>query len=415
MLPADLGAGERLYLCGNWPEIGGAAVGGLAWFDGQNFGAWGTGAGVLVWGGFNPFVESLEKWNDGNSDAIYACGRFLGIDNASTTNVARYDIAEGKWEAFGQALIPTSSVNNMTSWALFDDGSGEALYVGGQGFRISGNPNVYLVAKWDGNNWTGVGQTLSGRVTDLDVWDDGDGPALYLSGTATFEVNYFAKLVDNTWVPAASGVNNPAVDGGFASAFGLHVWNGALLVGGNFSRVGGFDEVTGVGEGDPIPARGLAALMPCVDRIVADSYQVFRGFYVSGGLADTFESDDAYLKFNPGIVLFSTDAPVWLIFDGTLPGDSSSLLSVALEASANTPGLTQTVEMFNWQAAAYEVVGSQSTGLNDTHQLIDVSGNSDFVEPVTGAVRTRIGWRPSGIVFLFPWTVCIDQVNWFVQ
>ena len=260
MLPADLGDGEKLYLAGNWDSIGGQTVSGLAWYDGTGFGVWGTGAGIDAFGGFSPFVARLADWDDGSGRAIYACGRFLGIDNASSENVARYSVESQQWETFGLPLNPVSSLQGLTSFAIFDDGDGPALYVGGGGFQVAGDSNIYVVAKWDGNQWTGIGQELSGRVTDLTVWDDGNGPALYLSGTAVFEVNYFAKLVNGIWEPAQSGVNNPPVNGNFSSAFGMYVWGNQLVVGGNFSQVGGFDPITGAGEGTPIPANGLAAL-----------------------------------------------------------------------------------------------------------------------------------------------------------
>jgi len=249
---------------GNFSTIGTLAQAtGIASYDGTTFATVGTGDGFSIFGGFSLFVQSLIAWDDGSGIKLYASGRFDGMDNAQTTNVARFDPVTGVWEAFGQSLNPVSATANFTSWAIFDDGNGEALYLGGQTFRVAGDSQVYVAAKWDGTDWTGVGQTLSGRVTDIAVWDDGNGPALYLCGTAVFEVNYFAKLVGGLWQPAQSGINNPSNTGSFASAFGLYDWNGDLYVGGNFTQIGGFDPVTGAGTGTPIPASGLAALTPC--------------------------------------------------------------------------------------------------------------------------------------------------------
>jgi len=264
MLPLDLGAGEKLYLAGNFADIGEITGNGLATFDGDTYGQWGNGIGLPQ--GVNAFIAALADWDDGSGRAIYACGRFTSIDGVNATNVARYDVASGAWEPFGQRLVPDSSFNNMTSWAVFDDGNGPALYVGGQQFRIGGTGQKFNVAKWDGANWTGVGagQTISGRVQELAVFDDGSGPALYMAGTATYEVNYFAKLVEGRWVPVLDGgVNNPSIDGGFASAFGLLVWDNKLIVGGNFSKVGGFDPVSGAGTGTPLNAKGLAVVQGC--------------------------------------------------------------------------------------------------------------------------------------------------------
>ena len=151
--------------------------------------------------------------------------------------------------------------------------------------------------------------------------------------------------------------------------------------------------------------------------VVADSFTVLRGFYLSGALEDTFESDDAYLKFNPGITLAPTEPPVWLIFDGTLPSDLPTSLSVTLEASANTPGLTQTIEMFNWGTGQYEEVDVSGASFNaDSVVTVDVSASIlDYVEFGTGSVRSRIGWRQTGIIFIYPWTISIDQVVWIAE
>ncbi|MBI1849482.1 MAG: hypothetical protein HYR85_03955, partial [Planctomycetes bacterium] len=67
---------------------------------------------------------------------------------------------------------------------VFDDGTGPALYAGGLFHRADGHPAIG-VAKWDGNAWSAVGQpTTNGRVIRLAVFDDGTGPALYASGGA---------------------------------------------------------------------------------------------------------------------------------------------------------------------------------------------------------------------------------------
>ncbi len=299
--PADLGDGEKLYICGNFESIGGVAAGRIAAYDGESFSAVGGGAGFF--GSFSPFVQSLFAWDDGSGLKLYACGRFDGVDGVSARNVARFDPSTGEWERVGAGLNPVSSFANFTAFTLFDDGNGEALYMSGQQFRVPGDPQIYLCAKWDGASWTGIGQTLSGRATDIVVWDDGSGPALHMSGTAMFEVNYFAKLVDGVWEPAQSGVNNPPVNGNFSSAFGLYTWGNDIVVGGNFSQVGGLDPVTGVGEGDPIPSRGIATLTPCDSGCAAD---------IDGdGDADAddfFAYLDAFASGDLGVCDIDTDA-----------------------------------------------------------------------------------------------------------
>jgi hypothetical protein len=151
--------------------------------------------------------------------------------------------------------------------------------------------------------------------------------------------------------------------------------------------------------------------------ITASSYTAFRGFLLSGTLADTFQSDNSYLRFQPGITLFPSEPPVWLIFEGSLPTDQPNTLSVRVEARVNTLGLVQTIDMFNWTNGQYANVSTTNASLNSDGILtIDLTENiSRFVRPVSGLMRTRIGWKANGPVFLFPWTASVDQVVWIME
>ena len=160
-------------------------------------------------------------------------------------------------------------------------------------------------------------------------------------------------------------------------------------------------------------------LIGCVGptEVVPDSFTTFRGVNISGGLADILESNDSYLKHNPGFTLTGIEAPIWLVFDAALPSDSPGSLSVELESSANTPGLTQTTEVYDWNSGAFVELGSEAASFNsDVVQSVDITpGISDFVESGSGNVRTRVGWRMTGFTLVFPWTVCVDHVAWVAE
>jgi len=232
----DLGDGRRLFVGGSFPTIGGVSAGGIAQWDGDSWDAVGTGAGVG--GTFSPTVFGLELFDDGGGLALYAGGRFDSIDGEPGTGlIARF--RDGSWEPVGGGLSPASVTADAGVLAVFDDGDGPALYAGGRQLLAPGQPRAG-VYKWDGGSWTAVGQDLGGAVTDLVVWDDGSGPALYLSGTAMPDIGYIARLVDGRWETVDGGIaSQPAVPTTtFASAFGLHVWDSDLYVGGSFTLVG---------------------------------------------------------------------------------------------------------------------------------------------------------------------------------
>ena len=200
-----------------------------------------------------------------------------------------------------------------------------------------------------------------------------------------------------------NGFSSSASSGGFSGAIDIpteEVQN--LLNGRYYIHLHTFDEPDG-------ECRGY--VVPSVNRTQA--FNVFRGVAAGGELEDVLDSDDSYISFRPGFTLSSTEAPVWLEFDGALLSQISVLFT-NIESSVNTPGLTQTIEMFDWSDGGYSVVDATDASFNtDTVFSIDVSsGIADFIRPDTNLVRTRVGWRRTGFTILFPWEVRVDQVTW---
>jgi hypothetical protein len=96
-----------------------------------------------------------------------------------------------KWN--GQQWLPLGaglSDGNLTgglgnALAVFDDGSGPALFVGGN-FTSAGGVAVSNLAKWNGSTWSApVGGGTDLPISRLAVHDDGFGPALFASGAFT--------------------------------------------------------------------------------------------------------------------------------------------------------------------------------------------------------------------------------------
>ena len=141
-----------------------------------------------------------------------------------------------------------------------------------------------------------------------------------------------------------------------------------------------------------------------------DTASIFRGTQISGQPEDTFTSDDQRWVFNPGFTLNSTEAPVWIVFDGPpLDNADFSINAVSVESQSSTPGLTLTVEEFNFSTNAYVVIGEENESFNvDVQRFVNAIGH----ESSTGEVRCRVGWRQTGFTLQFPWEVRIDAVAW---
>jgi hypothetical protein len=87
---------------------------------------------------------------------------------------------EPSWlPTFGEVPGVNGSVDAL---AVFDDGSGAALYAGGT-FTSAVGVAANSIAKWNGSSWSALGSGVNGTVNALTVFDDGSGPALYAGGS----------------------------------------------------------------------------------------------------------------------------------------------------------------------------------------------------------------------------------------
>ena len=131
----------------------------------------------------------------------------------------------------GTAL--NGSIGALTSHDL---GSGPRLLAGGR-FSLPGEVEIGAVAAFDGVNWTSFSEGLAATtVYDLEVHDDGAGPALYAVGY-DLEVDgvhsLMARYNGTSWESLSS-------DGGtFDRGHDLVTFGGELFMGGSFSSVGG--------------------------------------------------------------------------------------------------------------------------------------------------------------------------------
>lgn len=248
----DFEGSPRLYVGGQFNSAGGVPAHGIASWDGQQYRA--VGSGVGIGGAFSPYISKMRVWNDGSGAALYCVGRFDTIDGVTCRMIGKWNGLS--WSQVGAGLTPPSSLQQLDAITVFDDGTGEALYVAGTEFRINGRSGLVSCAKWNGVEWTPIGQVVYGRVANLIGWNDGDGPKLYFAGTAIPDLEYFARLEGGVWVTAFGGVGGPAIPpSNWPSAFGLGRWGKHLLIGGNFTEVGD----------DPLISNGLVMLTSCAD------------------------------------------------------------------------------------------------------------------------------------------------------
>jgi hypothetical protein len=175
----DDGSGPALYAGGFFPIAGGVTVSSVARWDGA---AWSALDGGVFLDGHFGYVYSFAAFDDGSGPALYAGGRFDTASGVTVNNIARWD--GSTWSDVGGGF---SGAWGSTAHALavFDDGSGPALYAGGW-FDTAGSVIVNRVARWDATAWSSLGTGVGGALVGaLAGFDHGSGPTLYAGGAFT--------------------------------------------------------------------------------------------------------------------------------------------------------------------------------------------------------------------------------------
>lgn len=197
------------------------------------------GPGIPAINDVNGEIQRLAVFNDGSGPRLYAGGDFNYGDGGGLPRIAAWGSRGWEWSGKG---LSSSTQPSVAAFAVFDDGSGPKLYVGGS-FTSAGSEAANFLAKWDGTRWQEVGRGVNGRVSGLAVYDDGGGPALFVSGEfsrvrvrkdwagndLSTAANQVAKWTGTDWVAVAGVPQYVSHDLRLsllqgASGSGLYLW-----------------------------------------------------------------------------------------------------------------------------------------------------------------------------------------------
>lgn len=243
----ELADGAALFAGGEFEYAGGVAANHIARWDGTAWSPLGMG--------MNSSVFAIAGFDDGAGPALFATGRFDEAGGQRANAIARWDGAS--WSPLGEGLTRDRGQRGTgQALSVFDDGSGPALYVGGEFINAGGVP-ANNIARWDGDAWAPLGSGLNGGVLALAVYDDGTGPALYAGGGFTaaggVQAFYLARWDGTSWTQVGGGMEN--------RVRGLAVYDDgrgeALYAIGSFDTAGG-QRGPGGGSGSGVPARSVA-------------------------------------------------------------------------------------------------------------------------------------------------------------
>lgn len=221
---------------GNFLSAGGVAANRIARWSGAAWSALGAG--------FDRTVLTLAARASGE---LIAGGMFTTAGGAPASRIARWD--GSAWRSYGSGANGT-----VRSIAL----SGDGLLVVGGAFTVVGGLAARTVASWDGTTWSAFGPGFDNAVYSVAIAPGGDiiaGGIFRLSGDTTFDLGV-ARWNGAEWTRLSGVAFNFSLSITVNTVAMLQ--NGAVLIGGEFSRAGGVPAL-GVARWDGSAWSALAA------------------------------------------------------------------------------------------------------------------------------------------------------------
>jgi HYR domain-containing protein len=268
----DDGDGPALYAGGFFSSAGGVPASRIARWDGSSWSALGTGMG-----GTSPAVFALVPFDDGGGTELYAAGVFSVAGGVNANRIAKWN--GSSWSTLGSGITHVNGIAQVLALAVFDDGTGPALYAAGD-FNRAGGLIANRIAKWNGVSWSTLGSGTNGPVRALAVFDDGSGPALYAGGDFTGAGSAFARGIarwdGSSWTTLGVGVNSYVLSlAAFDDGSGP-----ALFVGGSFT-IAGFVAAKNIARWDGSSWSALGGGLSSISS--ANRVSALRVFDAGGG------------------------------------------------------------------------------------------------------------------------------------
>jgi len=316
--------------------------------------AWGGVGDPLPGNGLLGDIQALLQ----HAGDVVAGGSFTRAGSAEVQHIARWDGAN--WTSLGDGFCGGPYGTSVSALTTYE----EDLIAGGD-FHLSGDVEVNNIARWNGSAWGPIGPGFDGRVFALVTWGGGLIAGGEFSAAGGVGTNGIARWDGAAWSPLGQGID------WYVSA--LEVYDGDLIAGGQIHTAGGLD-VNNIarwdgaawhplGEGATFPYGGghVDALTTYQDLLIAGG-----SFSQAGGVeARCIASWDG-----------STWAPVGQGVDET---DYPVLALTALENTLYAGGIIPTMagvevnDIARWDGATWRALGSGVYGGWGVEALCPVS------------------------------------------
>ncbi|NOT02636.1 MAG: hypothetical protein HOP29_18680 [Phycisphaerales bacterium] len=321
------GGGEALYVGGYFTQTRGGLVGlnHIGKWDGTTWTPLGQGINISGCCSKHP-PRAFASMHDCQTGLplLYVAAKGTAINTDGSQVVLN---GVGIWDGTQWSALPAiPGIGSTSALAVYDDGSGPAIYAGGS-FENE-QSGILNVAKWDGSQWRPLcgGVSVEGTIDNfayvkaLSVFDDGNGAALYVGGQ-------FNEAGGNWWDEP-----NP----GDCEAPGIDVNNIARWDGQNWSDVGGWmdgPEIIAMRRFDraAVPELFVGGFFPNYGEWLVETGNVVVWSGCAGGdcpqltITDSFPPDGAIDARQPHALSDASVRYGWDHVDITFDGDVSAL------------------------------------------------------------------------------------------
>jgi hypothetical protein len=200
--------GKDVYVGGRFASAGGVAVSGIARWDGETWSN--VGGGVDYCRGVFCFPTVYALQVKGNE--LIAGGNFGSIGGVTANKVAKWD--GSNWSAIGDGVVICDGSDCLTVQSLAL--SGDDIYAVGNVLtdlkEIGGTLKVEGFARWDGNSWSPVGGGVTGESVSASINTIAvNGSDIYIAGNfktaGSTSANNIARWNGREWSALGSGVD----------------------------------------------------------------------------------------------------------------------------------------------------------------------------------------------------------------
>ncbi len=236
-----------------------------------NGGSWAAlGSGVR---GSSPLLTGVWALARAANGDIIAGGAFTTADGAPAASIARWD--GGAWHPIGSGVADAPGTTGVVS-ALLSLPNGD-LVVGGR-FITAGGVEARNIARWNGSQWSPIGEGLDSSVLTLAVLPSGElvaGGSFDKAGAGA--TRFLAVWNGSGWRTLKGGTNGPVAslavltDGTLCAGGGFTIADDQVSA--SFARLGCTPCYANCDESTELPALGLTDLTCFLDRFRAgDAY-----------------------------------------------------------------------------------------------------------------------------------------------